>query len=74
MSNKLTKKQKKELQKLADEMMDLSIEVVEDYENMPSEVSGSIVQIHGESPFLDEWLKDNKWKSVIKTNLKDAPE
>ena len=30
--DKLTKKQKEELQKLTDEMMKLSIEVVEDYE------------------------------------------
>ena len=54
MSNKLTKKQKEELQKLIDEIMNLSTEVVEDYKQNPSENSGSITQIHESSPYLVE--------------------
>ena len=54
MSNKLTKKQKEELQKLAEEIMNLSAEVVEDYKQNPSENSGSITQVHESSPYLVE--------------------
>ena len=65
MSNKLTKKQKEELQKLTEELMNLSTEVVEDYELNPSEISGSVVEINENSPFLYEWLKGEKWKKVL---------
>ena len=63
--DKLTKKQEEELQKLTDEMMDLSTEIVEDYEETPSELSGSTIQIHESSPFLYEWLKGDKWKKIL---------
>ena len=65
MSDDLTKKQKEKLQKLTDEMMNLSTEVVEDYQNNPSELSGSTIQIHETSPFLQKWLKGDKWKKVL---------
>ena len=58
----LTKKQKEELQKLTEELMNLSTEVVEDYELNPSEISGSIIEINQNSPFLDKEFKGNKWK------------
>ena len=55
---KLSKKQKKELQKLADEILEQAKLVVEDYAKNPSEISGSmsgsLIQIHQDSPFLDE--------------------
>ncbi len=55
---KLSKKQKKELQKLADEILEQAKLVVEDYVKNPSEISGSVsgslIQIHQDSPFLDE--------------------
>ena len=73
MSDKLTKKQNKELQKLIDEIMNLSTEVVEDYEEIPSELSGSVVQINENSPFLDVVFDGNKWKKVIK-NIPEVPE
>ena len=73
MSDELTKKQKEELQRLTDEIMNLSTEVVEDYEEMPSELSGSIVQINENSPFLDIVFDGNKWKKVIK-NIPEVPE
>jgi len=50
----LTKSQQKELQGLIDEIMGISQEVVDDYEINPSEMSGSITQVHSESPVLDE--------------------
>ena len=50
----LTKKQKKELQELANEVLKESKLVVEDYEENPSELSGSMIQIHQDSPHLKE--------------------
>ena len=73
MSDKLIKKQKEELQRLTDEIMNLSTEVVEDYEEIPSELSGSVVQINENSPFLDIVFDGNKWKKVIK-NIPEVPE
>ena len=78
MSDKLTKKQKKELQILTDEILNLSTEVTEDYEINPSEISGSVVQINENSPFLEAnafgiVFDGNKWKKVI-TNLKRIEE
>ena len=72
MSNKLTKKQKEELQKLADEIMNLSAEVVEDYKLTPSEISGSTVQINENSPFLDKEFKGEGWKKVIRGSVEEA--
>ena len=72
MSDKLTKKQKEELQKLADEIMNLSAEVVEDYKLTPSEISGSTVQINENSPFLDEEFKGEGWKKVIRGSVEEA--
>ena len=50
----LTKEQKEELKRLADEIMNLATEVVDDYETNPSEMSGSTTQVHIDSPILDE--------------------
>ena len=73
MSNlKLTKKQKEELQRLADEIMNLSTEVVNDYELTPSEISGSIVEINENSPFLDGEFKGDGWKKVIRGSVEEA--
>jgi len=74
--DELTKKQKEELRRLADELSNLSIGVVEDYESNPSEISGSltqITQVHEDSPFLDAVFDGDKWKRVIK-NIPEVPE
>ena len=58
--NELTKEQNKELQSLIDEITDEAKKLVDDYINNPSEMSGSITQIHEQSPYLatkEEWLK-----------------
>ena len=72
MSDELTKKQKEELQRLADEIMNLSTEVVKDYELTPSEISGSTVQINENSPFLDGEFKGDGWKKVIRGSVEEA--
>ena len=50
----LTKEQKEELKRLADEIMNLATSVVDDYETNPSEMSGSITEVHIDSPILED--------------------
>ena len=69
----LTDKQKEELQKLADEVLKEAKLVKEDYENNPTDITGSVVNIHEKSPFLDADESDNplfsgsKWNKVLKS-------
>ena len=49
----LNEEQKRELQKLADEVLREARLVVDDFNNNPSEESGSIIQVHQDSPLLD---------------------
>ena len=74
MNDKLTKKQKEQLQKITDEMMDDVKNVVSDYKENPSEISGSIVQVNENSPFLKEQFKGDSWKKVIQGSVDDAIE
>ena len=75
MSKKLlTKKQKEELQKLTDKLLNDAKSVVDDYERNPSEISGSVIAIHENSPFMEEMYKDNTWKHVIHGDIKDGIE
>ena len=68
----LTDKQKEELQKLADEVLKEAKLVKEDYENNPSDISGSMINIHENSPFLDAddnaepVFSGSRWTRVIK--------
>ena len=52
--NKLTKEEEKELELLAAEIEAEAIQMKLDYENIPSEESGSVVLIHQDSEFLSE--------------------
>jgi hypothetical protein len=53
MTDKLLSKEQQELLKrLVDEITGIAIEVVDDYNSNPSELSGSIIQVHENSPFL----------------------
>jgi hypothetical protein len=52
--NKLTKEQQKELEQIAAEIEAEAIQMKLDYENNPSEMSGSVVVVHENSEFLDE--------------------
>ena len=64
---KLSKEDKEELQKLTDEITEEAKNVVEDYVKNPSEISGSVIEIHEDSPFIDERITDGKgWKKVLK--------
>ena len=61
----MNKEDKKELQKLIDEINKEAKNIVEDYSKNPSQISGSMVQINQNSPYLDEELKGDSWKKVI---------
>jgi hypothetical protein len=52
--NLLTNKQKEELQKLAELVQQDAELVIKDYKETPSDMSGSITQIHIDSPLLEE--------------------
>ena len=51
---KLTEKEKKELNQAWKEIMDDAKKVGDDYVKNPSEMSGSTIQIHEDSPHLKE--------------------
>ena len=50
----LTKEQQELLKRLAAEITNLATAVVDDYETTPSEMSGSITEVHIDSPILKE--------------------
>ena len=52
--SELTKEQQELLKRLANEMMNLATSVVDDYEMNPSEMSGSITEVHIDSPILED--------------------
>ena len=67
--NNLTKKQKEELEKLQKEIVDEAKKVVENYVDNPSDISGSTVSIHENSPFLDS-NKDGDSKNWLDGNIR----
>ena len=73
MSDDLTKEQKEELEKLQKEIVDEAKKVVEDYVDNPSDISGSTVNIHQNSPFLDSdennepRFSGSRWTKEIKS-------
>ena len=63
---------KKELERLKKEILDEAKKVVEDYVDNPSDISGSVINIHQNSPFLDSdenyepAFSGSRWRHVIK--------
>jgi hypothetical protein len=68
----MNKEDKKELQKLLDEITEEAKNIVEDYSKNPSEISGSTVQVNENSPYLDDTFKGKSWKKVIKGGVDEA--
>ena len=73
MSDDLTKEQKEELEKLQKEIIEEAKKVVEDYVDNPSDISGSVVSIHQNSPYLDSdadgepLFSGSRWTKVIRS-------
>ena len=54
MNVKLTKQQRKELKQIATELEAQAIQMKLDYEEHPSDMSGSVVVVHENAEILDE--------------------
>ena len=67
--------QQKELEKLKKEILDEAKKVVDNYVENPSDISGSVVNIHQNSPFLDSdedgepLFSGSRWTKVIRTKI-----
>jgi len=65
---------RKELERLKKEILKEAKKVVNDYVDNPSDISGSVVNIHENSPYLDSDENDepafsgSRWTKVIKRN------
>ena len=80
----LTEKQEKELQHMATEMLsladnlvqefktDINLDKFKDLSELSSSLAEQVIQIHEDSPFLDELFKGDAWKRVIK-NIPPVP-
>jgi len=66
---------KKQLEQLKKEILDEAKKVVKNYVDNPSEISGSVVNIHENSPFLDADENSeprhsgSRWTKLIKTKI-----
>jgi hypothetical protein len=78
----LSKEQQKVLETMAIDLTDIAANMIREYEDLDlsdlglSELSGSlnqITQVHEDSPFLDELLKGDSWKTIVK-NIPTIPE
>ena len=63
---------RKELERLKKEILDEAKKVVENYVDNPSDISGSVVNIHENSPFLDSdedgepVFSGSRWTKVLR--------
>ena len=68
----------KELEELQKEITEEAKKVVEDYTKNHSKMSGSLFNVHENSPYLDvdendkPLYKGNRWKKVLKGSVEDA--
>ena len=64
---------RKELEKLKNEILEEAKTVVENYVDNPSDISGSVVNIHQNSPYLDSvdgkepQFSGSRWTKIIKS-------
>ena len=69
----LNKEQQKELQSLIDEITKEAKDLVLDYEKNTTEISGSEIHVHENSPYLDSDDNDeplfsgSRWEKVLKS-------
>ena len=63
---KKIKEVKNELDPIIAEITELAKLVAEDFKENPTDISGSTIQIHEDSPYVDENIPDKGWNKVIK--------
>ena len=68
----LNKNQQEELKKLISELTEDAKNVVKDYKDNPSEISGSVVQVHENSPYLA--TREERLMSIDGKKLKINPD
>ena len=65
----------KELERLKKEILDEAKKVVDNYVENPSDISGSVVNIHQNSPYLDSdedgepMYSGSRWTKVIRSKM-----
>ena len=57
---------KKELDPIIAEITELAKSITEDFKENPTDISGSVIQVHEDSPYVDEKYPDKGWNRVIK--------
>ena len=66
---------RKELERLKKEILDEAKKVVDNYVENPSDISGSVVNIHQNSPYLDSdedgepMYSGSRWTKVIRSKM-----
>ena len=66
---------RKELERLKKEILEEAKKVVEDYVDNPSDISGSVINIHQNSPYLEADENDeplhsgSRWTKVLKSKI-----
>tara|TARA_B100000131_G_C17980131_1_gene558251 strand:- start:228 stop:497 length:270 start_codon:yes stop_codon:yes gene_type:complete len=72
----LTKVQEQKLQNMVNDMLDVAANLAEEYKDLDvselAAISGSLTQIHEDSPFLNEIFEGESWKRVI-SNVPKKP-
>jgi len=71
-NNLLTKEQSEKLQNLIEEITSEAKNVVEDYKENPSQMSGSITQVHENSPYIKS--REERLMSIDGKKLKINPD
>ena len=66
MKNKEQEKIQKELEPFLSELTEIAKSVAEDFKENPTDISGSTIHIHEDSPYVDERFPDKGWRRVIK--------
>ena len=61
---------KKELDPIVAELAELAKSVVEDFKENPTDISGSTIQVHEDSPYMNENLPDKGWNRVLTKSIK----
>ena len=56
---------KKVLDPIIAEITELAKSIAEDFKKNPTNISGSTIQIHEDSPYLNENIPDKGWKRVL---------
>tara|TARA_Y100001963_G_scaffold132350_1_gene190737 strand:+ start:416 stop:676 length:261 start_codon:yes stop_codon:yes gene_type:complete len=75
MNKYLSKNQKKVMEDAMNDLTKAAKAVKKDYEDNPSDMSGSVTQVHENSPYVatkEERLFDYNWNPIVPKDKKDS--